>query len=187
MVLFCLEAVAELLALEHLREGDLGGEIDHAGIAELVEPLRVVADLGLVAVEDAEDLVLVGGGVLHDLFAGEGLAGLRLAGGVADERGGVADEEDDGVAELLEVAQLAHEDGVAEVQVGRGGVEAGLDAEGLAGGQRLLDALGEIVKRDDFRSTFGDEVELLCEGRKGVRRCVGHAHLSRAARARASK
>jgi len=28
-------------------------------------------------------------------------------GGIADERGGVADEEDDGVAELLEVAQLA--------------------------------------------------------------------------------
>ena len=65
------------------------------------------------------------------------------AGGVADERGGVADEEDDGVAELLEVAQLAHEDGVAEVEIGRGGVEAGLDAHGLAGGDGLLDALLE--------------------------------------------
>ena len=33
------------------------------------------------------------------------------------------------MAELLKVAQLADEHGVAEVQVGRGGVEAGLDAQ----------------------------------------------------------
>ena len=91
-----------------------------------------------------------------------------LAGGVADEGGGVADEEDDGVAELLEVAQLAHEDRVAEVEVGGGGVEAGLDAEGNAGpkwsfgeaGPEGVLAAGSVAG-DDLGGALGDEVELV--------------------------
>ena len=129
--LLVLEALVEHLALEHLGDGELGHELDEVVVGELVEPLGVEADFGFFAVEDFEDLVLVGFGVGGDFFAGEGLAGDVFAGGVADEGGAVADEEDDGVAELLEVAELAHEDGVAEVEVGGGGVEAGLDAEGM--------------------------------------------------------
>ena len=148
--------------------------------AELVEPLGVVADLGLFGVEDLEDLLLVGFGVGVDLFAGERLAGDVLAGGVADERGGVADEEDDGVAELLEVAQLADEHRVAEVEVGRGGVEAGLDAQRDAGVAGLFEARGEGVGRggcggrDDFGGALGDEVELVGDGGEGVRGFGGH-------------
>ena len=40
--------------------------------------------------------------------------------------GGVADQEDDRVPELLEVPQLADQHGVAQVQVRRGGIEAAL-------------------------------------------------------------
>ena len=108
-----------------------------------------------------------------DLFAGEGLAGDVFAGGVADEGGGVADEEDDGVAELLEVAELAHEHGVAEVEVGGGGVEAGFDAEGDAGLAGLFEAGGEGFGRggcgggNDLGCALGDEVELVGDGREG--------------------
>ena len=42
---------------------NFGGELDHVVVAELVEPLGVVADFGLVAVEDLEDLLFVGLGV----------------------------------------------------------------------------------------------------------------------------
>ena len=136
--LLFLEALVELVALEHLRDGEVGGEADHALEAELVEPLGVEADLGLVAVEDAEDLVGVGFRVFVDLLAGQRLAGDVAAGGIADERGEVADEEDDLVAEILEVLELAHEHGVAEVQVGRGGIESGLDAERHAGLARFF-------------------------------------------------
>ena len=44
------------------------------------------------------------------------------------------------MAELLEVLQLAHEHGVAEVEVGGGGVEAGFDAQGDAGFARLFES-----------------------------------------------
>jgi hypothetical protein len=120
------------IALEHLRDGELRHELDHVVVVQLVEPLGVVADLGLFGIEDLENLLLVGLGVGGDLLGRQRLARDVAAGGVADERGRVADEEDDRVAELLEVAQLADEHGVAEVQIGRGGIEAGLDAQRLA-------------------------------------------------------
>jgi hypothetical protein len=77
------------------------------------------------------------------------------------------------VAKLLEVAQLTDEDSVAEVEVGRGGVEAGLDAHGLAGGDGLADAFFEGVRAicrgagEDLGGAFGDEVELVFYGGKG--------------------
>ena len=149
---------------------NFASELDDAVVAELVEPLGVVADLGLVGVEDLEDLLLVGLGVGGDLLARERLAGDVLAGGVADHRGEVADEEDDRVAELLEVPQLAHQHGVAEVQVGRGGVEAGLDAQRLAGGEGVLQtrAQASLASESAAGMSLGDalvdEVELVGYG-----------------------
>ena len=65
------------------------------------------------------------------------------------------------------MAQLADEDGVAKVEIGRGGVEAGLDAHGLAGGDGLADALFEGFEGEDLGGAFGDEVELVFYGGKG--------------------
>ena len=101
--LFLLEALVKVLALQHLRDSEFRGQADHPLEAQLVQPLGVVADLGLFGVENLENLLLVGFGVRVDLFAGQRLAGDVAAGGVADERGEVADEEDDGVAEILKV------------------------------------------------------------------------------------
>ena len=58
--LFFLEALVELLALQHLRDGEMRGEADDALEAERAQPLGVEADFGLIAIEDAEDLVGVG-------------------------------------------------------------------------------------------------------------------------------
>src|SRR5690349_2776758 len=93
--LLLVEALMEVLALEHLRDGVLGGELDEIGGGELVEPLVVEADLGLVRVEDLEHLRLVGLSVLVDLVEREGGARGAAAAGVADEAGEAADEKDD--------------------------------------------------------------------------------------------
>ena len=85
-------------------------------------------------IENLEDLRLVGFGVGVDLLARERRARGDAARGIADEAGEVADEEDDGVAHVLKVLELADEHGVAEVQVGSGGIEPGFHAHGLAGG-----------------------------------------------------
>ena len=93
----------------------------------------------------------------------------RVSGGRVAERpvgspirpGEVADQEDDRVAHVLKVLQLAHEHGVAQVQVGRGGIEAGLHAHGLAGGQRFLEPLAQVALANDLCRALAQVGELL--------------------------
>ena len=63
-------------------------------------------DLGAVEVDDPADLAEVVLGVGLDLFLGQLGAGLVAAGGVADEGGIVADDDDGRVTEVLELAEL---------------------------------------------------------------------------------
>src|SRR5262249_15549524 len=85
------------------------------------------------------------------------------AGGIADHAGHVADQEDDSVSEVLEVAHLAQQDGMAEVQIGRGRVEAGLDAQRPAGFRRLHQALAQIGFANDLRHSFAEVCELFVD------------------------
>ena len=56
--------------------------------------------------------------------------------GIADASGEVADQEDDLMAQQLELAQLVDDHGVADVEVGRGRVQTQLDPERRPGRQR---------------------------------------------------
>src|SRR5690606_13837754 len=81
------------------------------------------------------------------VLAAERLAGGALAGRVADHPGEVADQEHHLVAEVLELAHLVQQHRVAQVQVGGGRVEPGLDpqrAPQLEPGLQLL-ALEDLV------------------------------------------
>ena len=165
--LFFLETLVELVALEHLRDGEVRGEADHALEAKIVEPLGVEANFGFVAVEDAEYLFRVRLRVFLDLFPRHLLARDRAPRRIANERGEVSHEEDDGVAEILEVFQLAHQHGVTEVQIGRGGIEPGFDAERNAGLARFFQPLAEIGDADDFGRALLQQVQLLVDRKEG--------------------
>jgi len=84
-----------------------------------VEPLGVFVDFDFCRrhVEDFAGLVEVGGGIFLD-FLGVRTGGFSFCRWVADHGGGVADDEDGLVAEVLELAHFAEDDGVAEVEVG---------------------------------------------------------------------
>ncbi len=125
-------ALVEVIALEHARHGVLRGQTNKVGRRERVHPGGVERHLGLRRVENLEDLLLVGLGVVQHLLTGLWRAGSALAAGVADHAGEVADQEDDLVAQLLELTQLVDQHRVPQVQVGRGWVEARLDAQRLA-------------------------------------------------------
>ncbi len=127
-----VEAGAEVLALEHLLEGDAGVELEDFLVGHLPEPVAVVDDLGFGLVEDLEGLVGVGGGVDEHLVAGERRAGGGAAGRIADGGGEITDEQHGLVTEELELAELFQGDGVAEVDVGRRGIDAELDAQRAA-------------------------------------------------------
>ena len=105
-----------------------------------VEPLGVAAHLEpLVVGEHLGRLVEVGLRVRVDLLGREHGPRRRAPGRIAHARRVVADDQHDGVPEVLELAQLLQHDGVAEVQVGRRRVQAELDAQRPALGQALLE------------------------------------------------
>ncbi len=75
---------------------------------------------------------LEGGGVGLDLGLAEHRAQGRAARGIAHARGVVADDQHHQVPGVLELAQLAQHHSVAEVDVGRRGVDAELHAQRAA-------------------------------------------------------
>ena len=119
-------ALGEVVPLEHARDGVVRRELHDLRRGELREPAGVEVDAGSLTVEDLEHLRLVGAGVRLDLFTGECRAGHVAAGGIADQRGEVPDEEGHLVAEVLEAAHLGEQHRVPEVQVGRRGIESRL-------------------------------------------------------------
>ncbi len=56
--------------------------------------------------------------------------------------------------------QLADEHGVAQVQIGSSGIEAGLHTHGLARGARLLQPLAQVALANDLERTFAQVGEL---------------------------
>ena len=66
--------------------------------------------------------------------------------------------------ELLELAELAQHDREAEVDVGRGGVDAELDAQRPAGGELAP----EVVLGDEVDRAGADDAQLLVDGKRGT-------------------
>ena len=64
--------------------------------------------------------------------------------GIADHAGEVADDEDDPVAEVLELTHLLEQHAVPKVKVGRRRIEAGLDGERRAPLDRAFELGGEL-------------------------------------------
>ena len=112
-------------------------ETDEVGGRQPVHPLAVVADLCATGVEKRCDLLGVGLRVVADLRATQGRARAAAPGRVADHGGEVADEEDDRVTQLLEGAQLVQRHRVTQVEIGRRGIAAVLDAQGPSLSQPL--------------------------------------------------
>ena len=106
MALVSGEAVAEVVALEHARDRRLRHELDDVGRGELVEPLGVVRHLGDARVEHLEGLGRYVAGAFHHLLARQARAQIACTRRVPDHRREVADKQDDGVAEVLELAHL---------------------------------------------------------------------------------
>ena len=68
------------------------------------------------------------------------------------------------MAEILELPHLVEQHGVAQVQVGRGGVEAGLDPQRAT----ELEAGLQLLALEDFIAAAGNQVEGMLQIRHGV-------------------
>jgi len=155
-------AFGEIVAFEHAGDIDLAVEAKEIEAGEFGEPFSVAADFGFLGIEDFEDLVGVGFGVLLDGFGIEGWAGFRSTRGIADAGGIIADDDDGEMASVLELADFGEDESVAEVEVGGGGVEAKFDAEGATGGEFFAKFFaGMDVGEARKKSICGHEVSLI--------------------------
>jgi hypothetical protein len=162
--LFRGEAIFKVIALEHLLHGDAGIEAEDVFVGHFSKPFAIVNDLGFGAVEDFESLVGISFGVGEDFIAGERWAGGGASAGVADGGGEVSDDEDGLVAEFLELSQFFDDQGVAEVDIGGGGIDAEFRPEGAI----FAEFIEQLFIGDDLGGAFGEEIELLF-GRHGRR------------------
>ncbi len=142
------ESFFEGVAFQCSVDGELGGEANGVEEGHFGEPLAVSDDLGERDVEDAGDLVYVVFCVGFGLLRGEAGAGFVPSGGVSDLGGGVAYYDDSFVSQLLELPELSYGDGVPEVDVGGGWVNAVLDAQGTA----HLELFDELLLRNDVHN-----------------------------------
>jgi len=155
-------AFGEIVAFEHAGDIDLAVEAKEIEAGELGEPFSVAADFGFLGIEDFENLVGVGFGVLLDGFGIEGWAGFGAPGGIADAGGIIADDDDGEMASVLELADFGEDESVAEVKVGSGGVEAKFDAEGAPRGEFFGELFaGMDVGEARKKSIGGHEVSLI--------------------------
>ena len=150
-------ALREVVALEHLGDGRARREAQHVLDVHRRQPFGVAPDLERLRQQDLVELVDVGRGVLVDLILRQPRARHRTPRRIADLRGVVAEDEHRGVAVLLELAQLAQHDREAEVDVGRGRVDAELHPEWATFRELLLE-LG-LVDEPVVR-LVGDEPDL---------------------------
>ena len=67
--LFSLEAFVEIVTFQHLRDREFRREADDAFKTQLVQPFRIKSDFRLPPIENFEDLLGIGLGVLVNLFA----------------------------------------------------------------------------------------------------------------------
>ncbi len=146
-----LEPLGEIVALQQSRQGVFGGQANHAIGAQRLAPLGVVANLGFLRVEHQAGLGVIGLGVGLDLLDRQRRAGGVAPGRIADARGEIADEKNDRVAQILQLPELVEHHGVADMNVGRGGVEAEFDAQRLAG----LVAAGQFGDPVGLHQQFG--------------------------------
>ena len=64
------------------------------------------------------------------------------------------------MAEILELAELAHDHRVADVDIGGGGIHAQLDAQGLIRGHALLELLEQVLLVDEIDDAALEDFEL---------------------------
>ena len=138
-----LEALLEIVPLQHSGHGLPGGQLQHARGSQLAQPCRVVNNLCLFAIQNLEHLLGIGSGIFLDLFPGQGRTGGVLAGGISHGSGKVPDKENHLMSQILKGLQLIQNHCMSQMNVRSGRVHSQLYSEGTA--QREL--LSELLLR----------------------------------------
>ena len=156
----------EMLALQHLRQRELRHQLHHVVVAQLIQPLGVVPNLGLLAIQNLEHLLLVRLRIRRNLLACQRLPRHIAPRRIADQRRPIPNQKDDGMPEILKVLQLPQQHRVPKMQIRRRRIEPCLDPHRLTRRNRLCNALLQRLQRNNLRSTLRNQIKLVFNGWK---------------------
>ena len=129
-----LETVMEVVALHHSRHVVLGGQLDHAARAQRVAPLAVVPNLGLGGIQHQRCLFVIRVCICLDLFVRQRRTGGVSAGRVTNQRCKVSNQEDDRMAQILQLAHLVEHNRMTDMNIRCRRIQPQFDAQGFARG-----------------------------------------------------
>ncbi len=153
-MLAVVQAFFHRLLLDHHVDGEVFADVaEQFEIVQLAEPVEVVDDDRSVVALEAQNLfknLHLLGDVLFDFFVCAELSFSFLAGGVADEAGAAAHDNDGRVPSFLKVFEQQDGDKVADGQGVRRGIEPRVDKAGIVLGVAKMLAqrrfIGALVK-----------------------------------------
>ena len=150
-----LVAFAEIIALQHAGYRMSGCQPDEPRRIDLIHPGGIEHHLGLLGLEDLENLVCIGMRVFHHLVAGKGGTRRILAAGITDHAGKITYQEQGMMAEILQMAHLVEQNRMSQVQVGCCRIESRFYPERTPGCELVRELLfeQELVASapDDFQ------------------------------------
>ena len=152
---------SKVFSLQHARHRIVRAQFDERVCRHRAHPAAVEFNLRLFRIQYFKDLALVGLRVLQDFFLRERHTRLRLAGGVADHAGKVADEKDHLMPEVLKMLELVNQDRMAEVEIRRRGIKPRLDAEWTLFLDRTSQLRFQLGGLDNFNNPSKYQIELL--------------------------
>src|ERR1035438_7416126 len=158
--LLVMEALVKVFALEHLRDRVFRCQTYEILGGELREPPAVEVHHRFFRAENLENLRLVGLGVLRNLLPRQRRPRRRAPRWIAYHSGEISDEEDDRVAEVLKMFELAQQDRVPQVQIGSGWIEARLHPQRFARSERTFEFGAQFGFLNNLRRALLDVCQL---------------------------
>ena len=128
--------------------------------------MAIEDDFSFVFVEDSKDLFGIRLGVDGNLLFREGFARFAFARRVANLARKIADEEDDLVPHVLELAQFAQNDEMPEMEVGRRWIGAQFDGQWLVFCPALFELFLKLLGNMVIDDTAEKDFELFFDGQK---------------------
>ena len=137
------------------------------------QPFAVVADLGLVSVEDFVNLHKIGLCVRLNFLSRERRTRLRAPRGIANHGGKIADQEDRGVTEFLKMFELAENHRMAEMKIRSRRVHAKINAQFLSRLRGFFELHTQVLGANRLFRAFGQVSELFVKGHQVAFRFQG--------------
>ena len=119
-------ALGKIIALKQACQCIARGQLDHIGSRHLVAPFGVVTDFRLFAIQNKACLIQVSLSVDFNLFARKRRTGHVATRRVTDSGREITDQENDGVAQILQLTQFIQHNRVTDMNIRSCGVQTEL-------------------------------------------------------------